>query len=128
MFNVHPHLHAHSFEFNPSLLLLDVPAASNLLQSPGDARIKASGHLVDDILLNFHGGTDRTTDQSDNEKFQDAADSIDPELMASGMERTSTWRAMWIRVRELFRIGTFWLKNSLAEKLGEFENFLLHTP
>lgn len=87
VFNVHPQLHAHSFEFNPSPPLLDVPAASNLLQPPGDARTKVSSHLVNDVLLNLHAWTHRATDQSDNEDSQDAiegdavdaADSIDPE-------------------------------------------------
>ena len=47
--------------------LLDPPPASNLLQSPGDALTEASGLFVDDVPLNLHTQTHRTTDQSDDE-------------------------------------------------------------
>src|SRR5882757_2726964 len=66
----HPQLHAPSF--NPSLPLLDPPPASNLLQLPEDAPAEASRPSVDDILLNLHARTHRTTDQSDDEDSEGA--------------------------------------------------------
>src|SRR6266581_6374216 len=36
-----------------------------------------------------------------------------PKPMTSVMERTLTRKTMWIHMRALFRIGIFWLKNSL---------------
>jgi hypothetical protein len=82
----HPQLHASSFDFSPSLPLLDSPAASDLLQSPGDGRTIPSGRFVDNVLLGLHARTHRTTDESDNEDSEDAlegdaaedADTIDP--------------------------------------------------
>jgi hypothetical protein len=67
--------------------LLDPPPASNLLQSPGAARTEASGLFVDNVFLNLHARAHRTTDQSDDEDFEDAlegdaveaADSVDHE-------------------------------------------------
>jgi hypothetical protein len=80
-----PQVHSSSFEFNPSLPLLDPPAASNLLQSPGDQRTEASGLFVDNVSLNLHART-RRTGQSDDEDSEDdlegdvvAADSVDHE-------------------------------------------------
>src|SRR6266850_1780884 len=49
-----------------------------------------------------------------------------PKLMTSEMERTLTWKAMWIRVRELFRIGIFWLKNSLWRPRNLVSLSILH--
>ena len=51
--------------------LLDSPPASNLLHLPGDALTEASGPSVDDILLNLHSRTHRTTNQSDDEDSED---------------------------------------------------------
>src|ERR1700730_15179922 len=65
--SVHPQLYAHSFEFDPSPPLLDLSAASSLLQPPGDAPTNAPSHLVDDVLRSYHARTHRTTDESDNE-------------------------------------------------------------
>lgn len=62
-----PELPAPSFEFNPSLPLLDPPAASEPLQSPEDVRPEASGRFINDILLTLHTQTHRTTDDSDEE-------------------------------------------------------------
>ena len=83
----HPQLDAPSFEFNPSLPLVDPPAASDPLQSPVDAHTEASDRFVDDFLLNLHTQTHQTTDDSDSEDFEDAlegdgveaAHTIDPE-------------------------------------------------
>ena len=52
-----PQLHKPLFEFNPSLPLVDLPATLNLLQLPGDACTEASGHFVDNVLLNLHAQT-----------------------------------------------------------------------
>jgi len=35
-----------------------------------------------------------------------------PELVTSGMKRTSMWKAKWIRARASSRFGIFWLKSS----------------
>ena len=86
-----PQIHASSFEFDPSLPLLNSLPASNLPQFPGDACTEASGLSVDSILLNLHARTHRTTDQSDDEDSEDtlesdaveAADSIDHETDGS---------------------------------------------
>ena len=68
----HPQLHAPSpDEFSPSLPF-DPPPASNLLRPPGDALIEASGLFIDDVLLNLHTRTHRTTDQSDGEDSEGA--------------------------------------------------------
>ena len=82
----HPQFHAPLFEFSPSLPFLDVPEASNILQSPGNACTIPSGRVVDDILLNLYARTHRATDESDNGDSEDApkgdateaADSIGP--------------------------------------------------
>jgi len=82
----HPQFHAPSFKFNPSLPFLDVPEASNLLQSPGYARTIPSGCVVDDILLNIYAQTHWATNESNNKDSEDtpkgdatgAADSISP--------------------------------------------------
>src|SRR5258708_7575718 len=52
-----------------------------------------------------------------------------PKPMTLGMERTLTRKTMWIRVRALFRIGIFWLKNSLW-RLRNLVclSFLYHPP
>jgi hypothetical protein len=68
----HPQLHTSSFDFSPSLPLLDPPAALDLLQSPGDRCTIPSGHFVDNTLLSLHAQTHRTTDESDNEDSEDA--------------------------------------------------------
>jgi hypothetical protein len=64
--NNDPPLHAPSFEFNLSLPLLDPPAAFDSLQSLGDAHTKASGHFIDDALLDCLIQTPQTTDDSNN--------------------------------------------------------------
>ena len=66
--------------------MLDSPAASDLLQSPGDGRTIPSGRFVDNVLLGLHARTHRTTDESNNKDSEDAlegdaaedADAIDP--------------------------------------------------
>jgi hypothetical protein len=68
----HPQLHIPSFEFNPSLPLLDPPPTSNLLQSPGDALTEASGLFVDDVSEYEDSEDRRTTDQSDDEDSEGA--------------------------------------------------------
>jgi hypothetical protein len=55
-----------SFEFNPSLPLLDPAPVSNILQSPGAVHTEASGLFVDNVCLH------RTTGQSDVEDSEDA--------------------------------------------------------
>ncbi|KAF8503812.1 hypothetical protein F5888DRAFT_1631689 [Russula emetica] len=84
----HPQLHSPSFdEFSPSLPSLDPPLVSNLLQPPGDALTEASDLFVNNVLLNLHTWTHRTTDQSDDEDSEgalegdavEAADYVDHE-------------------------------------------------
>jgi len=93
---------------------LQNPPASNLLQSPGDARTEASGLFVDNVLLNLHARTHRTTDQSDDEDSEDAlegdavkaADSVDHET------------------------DNFWNGEDVAMEgdVDPCEDILLHTP
>jgi len=133
-----PELHALSFEFNPSLPLLDPAAASDLLQSPGDARTEASGRFLDDVLLDLHTRTHRTTDDNDNEDSEDApeggaveaADAIDPETndfsdgedidIEGDVDPREGIVSDWDLLTEEFIVE--------AEELGKFEHSLLHTP
>jgi hypothetical protein len=57
--------------------LLDPPPALNLLQSSGDARTEASGLFIDNVLLNLHARTHRTTDQSNDEDSEEALEGDD---------------------------------------------------
>ena len=85
----HPQLHAPLSRFNPSLPLLNPPAASGSLQLPGDSKDALEGMqlrlLIPSILRR----------------------------MTSGIERTLTWKTMQICMRALFQIGMFWPRNSL---------------
>jgi len=123
-----PQFHAPSFEFNPSLPLLD---------PPGDALTEASGPTVDDILLNLHARTHRTTDQSDDEDAEDAlegdaaaaADSVDHETddfwdgggvaTEGDVDPREGIVSDWDLLAEEFIVE--------AEELGKFEHSLLHT-
>jgi hypothetical protein len=134
----HPQLDAPSFEFNPSLPLVDPPAASDPLQSPVDAQTEVSGRFFDDVLLNLHTQTHQTTDDSDSEDFEDAlegdgveaAHTIDPETNDfRDREDTDTEDDVdpregivsdWDILAEEFIVE--------AEKLGKFEYSLSHTP
>ena len=127
-----------SFEFDPSLPLLDSPPASNLLQLPGDARTEASGLSADSILLNLHARTHRTTDQSNDEDSEDtlesdaaeAADSVDHEtdgfwngddvVTQGDMDPCEGIVSDWDLLAEEFIVE--------AEELGKFKHSLLHTP
>ena len=139
--NGDPPLHAPSFEFNPSLLLLNPPAAFDSLQSPEDAHTEASGHFVDDALLDHLIRTSQTTDDSDNDSEDsedalegdavEAADTIDSETndftdgegvdtegnvdLREGIDSDSDWDAL---AGELI----------VEEELGKFGHSLLHIP
>jgi len=60
-------------DLNPSLPFLDPPAASDLPQLPGYTHPIPSSHSVNDILLNLHARTPRTTNGSDDD-FENALD------------------------------------------------------
>jgi hypothetical protein len=72
-----PQLHAPSFGFDPSLPLFDPPPASNLPRSPGDSRTEASGRFVDNVLLDLHARTPRTTDQNNVNNVEDSEDALE---------------------------------------------------
>jgi hypothetical protein len=132
-----PQSHAPPFEFTPSLPLLNPPPASNILQSSGDALTEVSGPSVDNILLDLHARTHRTTDQSDDEDCEDAleggaveaAGSVDHETDDSwsgeevAMEGDADSRegivSDWDLLAEEFIVE--------AEELGKFKHSLLHT-
>ena len=133
----HPQLHAPSPKFNPSLPLLDLPPALNLLQSPGDALTDASGLFVNNVLPNLHTRTHRTTDQSDDEDSEGALggdavvapdyvdhetdDSWDGEDVAveSDADPREGIVSDWDLLTEDFVVQ--------AEELGKFGHSLLHT-
>jgi hypothetical protein len=122
-------------EFSPSIPSLDPPPASNLLQSPGDARTEASGLLVDSVL---HARIRQTTDQSDDEDSEDAlegdavedTDSVDHETddfwgggdvdTEGDADSREGIVSDWDLLAEEFIVE--------AEELGKFEHSLLHTP
>ena len=130
----HPQLHAPLF--NPSLPLLDLPPASNLLQLPGAALTEASGPSVDNVLLNLHARTHQITDQSDDEDSEgalegdavEAADSIDHETdnfrngedvaLEGDVDPHEGIVSDWDLLAEEFIVE--------AEELGKFKHFLLH--
>ncbi len=133
-----PQLHEPLFEFNPSLPLVDPPATPNLLQPPGDAHTEASGHFVDNVLLNLHAQTHQTTNQSDDEGPEDAlegdavetTDTIDHETedfwnggdvaIEGDVDPREGIVSDWDLLAEEFIVE--------AEELGKFGHSLLHTP
>ena len=135
----HPQLCAHSFEFNPSLPLLDPPAASNSHQLLEDVRTKVSSHFIDDVLRNLHAQTHQATNQSDDEGPEDTlkgkgdavedADFIDPKTddfwnaedidIEDNVDLHEGIVLDWDLMAEEFIMG--------AEELGEFEHSLLRT-
>ena len=131
----HPQFHAPSFEFNPSLPFLDVPEASDLLQSPGYARTIPSGRVVDDILLNLYAWTHRGTDESDNEDSEGAPEGDATEAADSGTG--DLWNGDGIDVEEeedpRGDVVSHWdiLAEDFiaeAEEFGKSKESLLHTP
>jgi hypothetical protein len=133
-----PQLHAPSFDdFDPSLSLLDPPPASNLLQPPVDALTEASGPFLDDVLLNLHTRTHRTTDQSDDEDSEgalegdavEAADYVDHETddfwngedvaVEGDADPREGIVSDWDLLAEEFIVQ--------AEELGKFGHSLFHT-
>jgi len=130
-------LPTHSFEFNPSLPLLNPTTALSLLQPPRDACTKASSDFVEGILLNLHTRTHQSTDQSDNEDFEDAleggaveaAHSIDPKTddlwngenidLEDDVDLHEGVVLDWDILAEEFIVK--------AEELGKFEHSTLHT-
>ncbi len=133
-----PELPAPSFKFNPSLPLLDPPAASELLQSPEGVRAELSGRFIIDVLLALHTQTHRTTDDSDEEDPEgalegdavEAADTINIETddfrdgedvdMEGDTDPCEGVVSDWDILAEEFIVE--------AEELGKFEHSLLHTP
>ena len=127
-----------SLEFSPSLPSLDPAPASNLLQLPGAAHTEASGLFIDNICLNIHAGTHRTTNQSDDEDSGDAfegdaveaADSVDHESddfwngedvgMEGDVDPREGVVSDWDLLAEEFIVK--------AEELGKFEHSLSDTP
>ena len=75
-----------SFEFNPSLPLLDQPPILDSPPSPGDTHTQASGRSFDNVLLDLHTRIHQTTDQSNDEDSEDDADPVDGETDDSGNE------------------------------------------
>jgi len=131
----HPQFHAPLFEFNPSLPFLDLPEASNLLQSPGYAHTIPSGHVVDDILLNLYAWTHQATDESNNEDSEDALGGDVTE--AAGPGTGNLWNGEDIDMEEKEDphgdITLHWdiLAQDFiveAEELGKSKHSLLHTP
>jgi len=122
-------LRAPSFEFNPSLPLLDLPGA---------ARTEVSGLPVDDIPLDLHARTHRTIDQSDDEDSEDSLEGDTVEATDSADDETDDFRSKedvdmegdldpregivsdWDLLAEKFIVE--------AEELGKFEHSLLHMP
>jgi hypothetical protein len=125
-----PQLHTSSFEFNPSLPLLDPPPAPDLLQSPGDARTEASGCSFDNILLNLHARTRRTANQSDDE---DSEDDLEGDVVTADFwngEDVAT-EGDDVDPREGIISDSDLLAEEFiveAEELGKFEHRLLHIP
>ena len=134
----YPQLYAPSFEFNPSLPFLDVPEASNLLQSPGYACTIPSGHVVDDILLNIYAQTHQATDESNNKDSEDA-----PEGDATGAADSigrgtgNLWNGEDIDTEEeedpCGDVISHWdilAEDFIAEakEFGKSKDSLLHTP
>ena len=133
----HPQLPTHSFKFNPSLPLLDPTTVSSLLQPPEDACTKASSDFVKGILLNLHAQMHWSTDQSNNEDFEDAleggaveaAHSIDPETddlwngedvdLEDDVDPCEGVVSDWDILAEEFIVE--------AKELGKFEHSTLHT-
>jgi len=131
----HPQFHAPLFEFNPSLPFLDLPEASNLLQSPGYAHTIPSGHVVDNILLNLYAWTHQATDESNNEDSEDALGGDVTE--AAGPGTGNLWNGEDIDMEEEEDphgdITLHWdiLAQDFiveAEELGKSKHSLLHTP
>ena len=133
----HPQLRAPSpDEFSPSLPF-DPPPALNLLQPPGDALIEASGLFIDDVLLNLHTRTHRTTDQSDGKDSEgaleedavEAADYVDHETdgfwngedlaVEDDVDPREGIVSDWDLLTKEFIVE--------AEELGKFAHPLLHT-
>ena len=131
-----PQLHAPSLEFNPSLPLLDPPPVSNSPQSPGDALTEASSLFVDNVLLNLHVRTHRTTDQSDDKDFEDALEGDTVEAADSVDHETDEWNGEDVAmegdadsregiVSDWDLLGKEFIVE--AEELGKFENSLFHS-
>ena len=132
----HPQLCTYKFEFNPSLLLLDLPAAPNLLQLPGDAHTEVSSQSVDDVLLNLHTWPHQTTDKDNNKDSEDALEEDSENALKEDSENTLEEDAAkatnlegevdlhegivldWDLLAEEFIVE--------AEGLGKFEHSLLH--
>jgi len=130
----HPQFHVPLFEFNPSLPFLDLPEASNLLQSPGYACTIPSGCVVNDILLNLHAQTHRATDESNNEDSEDTLGGDVTE--AAGPGTGNLWNGEDIDTEEeedpYGDIILHWdiLAQDFiaeAEELGKSKHSLLHT-
>jgi hypothetical protein len=116
--------------------LLSPSQASNLLQSPGDTHIEASGHFVDNLLLNFHAQTHQTTDQSDDDDSEDALEGDAVEATVD-LDIDDFWNgedvAMDGDVDPREGVVSDWdllAEEFIAEakELGKFGHSLLHTP
>ena len=129
-----PQLHAPLFESNPSPL--GSPQASNIPQSPGDARTEASGLFVDDVLLDLHARTHRTADQSHDEDYGDTLEG-DADEVADPVDHETDdfWNGEDVAMGDVDpREGIVSDRDLLAEEfiveaeeLGKFEHSLLHT-
>jgi len=112
-----PQLHTPSFDFNPSLPL------------PDPQRTKVSGRFINDVLLNLHTWTHRTTNDSDNEDSEDASegdavkasDSIDP-----GTNDFSDGEDIDMEGNVDLHEGIIVDWDVFTEELGEFEPSSLH--
>jgi hypothetical protein len=134
----HPQLRAPSLDnFNPSLPLLDLPPASNLLQPSGDAsaltEASESGLFVDDFLRNLHTRTHQSDDEDSEGALGgdavEAADDVDHDTddFTNGEDVAVEGDADpregivsdWDLLAEEFIVE--------AEELGKFGHSLLHT-
>ena len=118
-----------SFEFNPSLPLLDPPLVLNSPPSPGDAHTQASGLLLDNILLNRHTRTHQTTDQSNDEDSEDGADSVDCGTDDFGNEEDVAMEGGTDPCEDVVSNLDLLAEEFIAEaeEFGKFEHSLLHT-
>ena len=131
----HPQSRTLEFEFDPPLPSLDPPVDFDLPRSPEDARTVPSHCFVNDVLLDLHARTHRTTDESDDEGSEDAleegaveaADSIDPGTddredvdMEGEVDPREGVVSDWDILAEDFIVE--------AVELGKFEHSLLRTP
>lgn len=115
--------------------MLDPPADLDLPQSPGDARTVPSHRFVNDVLLDLHARTRRTTDESDDEGSEGALEEGAVEAADSINHGTDDGEDVDMEGEVDPREGVVSDWDILAEdfivkavELGKFEHSFLHTP